>query len=36
MWRIGLMGPNASIATADRVLEALTAAVESRAVAVAG
>ena len=36
MWRIGLMGPNASIATADRVLEALTAAVESRAVAVHG
>jgi alanine-glyoxylate transaminase / serine-glyoxylate transaminase / serine-pyruvate transaminase len=36
MWRIGLMGPNASIATADRVLEALTTAVESRAVAVAG
>ena len=36
MWRIGLMGPNASIATADRVLEALTVAVESRAVAVAG
>jgi len=36
MWRIGLMGPNASIATADRVLEALTAAVESRAVAVPG
>ena len=36
MWRVGLMGPNASVATADRVLDALTAAVESRAVAVAG
>ena len=36
MWRVGLMGPNASVATADRVLEALTAALESRAVAVAG
>ena len=36
MWRVGLMGPNASVATADRVLETLTAAVESRAVAVAG
>jgi alanine-glyoxylate transaminase/serine-glyoxylate transaminase/serine-pyruvate transaminase len=36
MWRIGLMGPNASVDTADRVLEALTAALETRAVAVAG
>jgi alanine-glyoxylate transaminase / serine-glyoxylate transaminase / serine-pyruvate transaminase len=26
MWRIGLMGPNATVATADRVLEALDAA----------
>jgi alanine-glyoxylate transaminase/serine-glyoxylate transaminase/serine-pyruvate transaminase len=25
MWRIGLMGPNASTAVADRVLEALDA-----------
>jgi alanine-glyoxylate transaminase/serine-glyoxylate transaminase/serine-pyruvate transaminase len=36
IWRIGLMGPNASIDTADRVLEALAAAVESQGVAVAG
>ena len=36
MWRVGLMGPNASTETADRVLEALTAAVESQRVAVAG
>ncbi len=35
MWRVGLMGPNASIDTADRVFEALMARVESPAVAVA-
>jgi alanine-glyoxylate transaminase / serine-glyoxylate transaminase / serine-pyruvate transaminase len=28
MWRVGLMGPNATAATADRVLAALTSAVE--------
>lgn len=36
IWRVGLMGPNASTETADRVLEAITAAVERQAVAVAG
>ncbi len=36
MWRIGLMGPNADPAVADRVLDALTAAVERHGVAVAG
>ncbi len=36
MWRVGLMGPNASRETADRVLDAITAAVESQPVAVAG
>ena len=36
MWRVGLMGPNARTDTADRVLQALTAAVESQGVAVAG
>jgi alanine-glyoxylate transaminase/serine-glyoxylate transaminase/serine-pyruvate transaminase len=36
MWRVGLMGPNASTETADRVIEAITAAVESQGVAVAG
>jgi aspartate aminotransferase-like enzyme len=36
MWRVGLMGPNARIETADRVFEALTAVVESQGVAVAG
>ncbi len=36
IWRIGLMGPNAGTATADRVLDALAAAVESQSVAVAG
>jgi alanine-glyoxylate transaminase/serine-glyoxylate transaminase/serine-pyruvate transaminase len=30
IWRVGLMGPNARVETADRVLEAITAAVESR------
>jgi aspartate aminotransferase-like enzyme len=28
MWRIGLMGPNASEAIADRVCDALTAVLE--------
>jgi alanine-glyoxylate transaminase/serine-glyoxylate transaminase/serine-pyruvate transaminase len=36
IWRVGLMGPNASTQTADRVFEALTAAVDRQAVAVAG
>jgi alanine-glyoxylate transaminase / serine-glyoxylate transaminase / serine-pyruvate transaminase len=36
IWRVGLMGPNAGIETADRVLDALAAAVESQSVAVAG
>jgi alanine-glyoxylate transaminase / serine-glyoxylate transaminase / serine-pyruvate transaminase len=36
MWRVGLMGPNASRETADRVLDAIIAAVESQPVAVAG
>jgi alanine-glyoxylate transaminase/serine-glyoxylate transaminase/serine-pyruvate transaminase len=36
MWRVGLMGPNASLETADRVLDALMAAIESQGVAVAG
>lgn len=36
MWRVGLMGPNASTETADRVLETLTAAVEKQGAAVAG
>jgi len=36
MWRIGLMGPNATTETADRVLAALTAAVERQGAAVAG
>ena len=36
IWRIGLMGPNASTETADRVFEALAAAVDSQAVALAG
>jgi len=33
MWRIGLMGPNASVETADRVFDALTGVLESRAAA---
>jgi alanine-glyoxylate transaminase/serine-glyoxylate transaminase/serine-pyruvate transaminase len=33
IWRIGLMGPNARLETADRVLDALTAAIESEPVA---
>ena len=36
IWRIGLMGPNATEATADRVLAALMAVLESRRVAIAG
>jgi alanine-glyoxylate transaminase/serine-glyoxylate transaminase/serine-pyruvate transaminase len=36
MWRVGLMGPNATPETADRVLAALTAAVERQGAAVAG
>ena len=36
IWRVGLMGPNADVETADRVLDALTAAVESQGAAVAG
>jgi alanine-glyoxylate transaminase/serine-glyoxylate transaminase/serine-pyruvate transaminase len=35
IWRVGLMGPNAEIETADRVLDALAAAIESQGVAVA-
>jgi alanine-glyoxylate transaminase/serine-glyoxylate transaminase/serine-pyruvate transaminase len=36
IWRVGLMGPNASEATADRVLAALTGVLEVAPVAVAG
>jgi alanine-glyoxylate transaminase/serine-glyoxylate transaminase/serine-pyruvate transaminase len=36
IWRVGLMGPNASEATADRVLAALTGVLESERVPVAG
>jgi alanine-glyoxylate transaminase/serine-glyoxylate transaminase/serine-pyruvate transaminase len=36
IWRVGLMGPNARIETADRVFETLIAIVESQGVAVAG
>jgi alanine-glyoxylate transaminase / serine-glyoxylate transaminase / serine-pyruvate transaminase len=36
IWRIGLMGPNATEDTADRVLDTLTAVLDSRSVAVAG
>ena len=36
IWRIGLMGPNASTQTADLVFEALTTAIDRQAVAVAG
>ena len=36
IWRVGLMGRNARTETADLVFEALTAAVESQAVPVAG
>jgi alanine-glyoxylate transaminase/serine-glyoxylate transaminase/serine-pyruvate transaminase len=36
IWRVGLMGPNASEATADEVLAALTAVLESGRVPVAG
>ena len=36
MWRVGLMGPNANRETADRVLGAITAALDSQRVAVAG
>jgi alanine-glyoxylate transaminase/serine-glyoxylate transaminase/serine-pyruvate transaminase len=36
IWRIGLMGPNATEETADRVFDTLTAVLDSRPVAVAG
>jgi alanine-glyoxylate transaminase / serine-glyoxylate transaminase / serine-pyruvate transaminase len=36
IWRVGLMGPNACIEIGDRVFDALAAAVDSQAVAVAG
>jgi alanine-glyoxylate transaminase/serine-glyoxylate transaminase/serine-pyruvate transaminase len=36
IWRVGLMGPNASEATADRVLDALTAVLERGRVPVPG
>ena len=36
MWRIGLMGQNASIETADRVLAALDAVLAEREPALAG
>jgi alanine-glyoxylate transaminase / serine-glyoxylate transaminase / serine-pyruvate transaminase len=36
IWRVGLMGPNASIEIGDRVFDALAAAVDSQTVAVAG
>jgi alanine-glyoxylate transaminase/serine-glyoxylate transaminase/serine-pyruvate transaminase len=36
IWRIGLMGPNASTDTADRVLNLLTTEIERRGAAVAG
>jgi alanine-glyoxylate transaminase/serine-glyoxylate transaminase/serine-pyruvate transaminase len=36
IWRVGLMGPNARTDTADRVLEAITAAVESKALVLTG
>jgi alanine-glyoxylate transaminase/serine-glyoxylate transaminase/serine-pyruvate transaminase len=36
IWRVGLMGPNASEATADQVLAALTGVLEGERVAVAG
>ncbi len=36
IWRVGLMGPNARTETADRVLDALSAAVESQGAPVAG
>jgi alanine-glyoxylate transaminase/serine-glyoxylate transaminase/serine-pyruvate transaminase len=36
MWRVGLMGPNARTETADRVLDAITQAVQSQGVLVAG
>jgi alanine-glyoxylate transaminase/serine-glyoxylate transaminase/serine-pyruvate transaminase len=36
IWRVGLMGPNARTETADRVFEALQAAVESRSVTMPG
>jgi alanine-glyoxylate transaminase / serine-glyoxylate transaminase / serine-pyruvate transaminase len=36
IWRVGLMGPNASEATADEVLAALTAVLEGGRVPVAG
>jgi alanine-glyoxylate transaminase / serine-glyoxylate transaminase / serine-pyruvate transaminase len=34
IWRVGLMGPNATTATADRVLDLLTAEIERRGAAV--
>jgi alanine-glyoxylate transaminase / serine-glyoxylate transaminase / serine-pyruvate transaminase len=36
IWRVGLMGPNASTEVADRVMDALAGAVRSQGVAVAG
>jgi alanine-glyoxylate transaminase / serine-glyoxylate transaminase / serine-pyruvate transaminase len=36
IWRVGLMGPNASEETADEVLGALTAVLEGERVPVAG
>lgn len=36
MWRIGLMGPNATVRTADRVFDALTAVLEGTGTTVAG
>jgi alanine-glyoxylate transaminase/serine-glyoxylate transaminase/serine-pyruvate transaminase len=36
IWRVGLMGPNANDATADHVLQALSDAVDSRRMALAG
>lgn len=36
IWRVGLMGPNARIETADRVLDALSAAVERQGAPVPG
>ncbi len=36
IWRVGLMGPNANVETADRVLDALASAVQSQGAAVPG
>jgi alanine-glyoxylate transaminase/serine-glyoxylate transaminase/serine-pyruvate transaminase len=35
MWRIGLMGPNANVDTADRVLDAILSRIEAPAPAAA-